>query len=59
MASALLSPAMVQYAAAGLYSQLLQVAVMVFVMVPIVILALWGIGKLLGVVFNRPEAVAV
>jgi hypothetical protein len=56
MASALLSPTMLQYAMAGLYSQLLQVAVMVVILVPIVIVMMWGIGKVFGMIFNRPEA---
>ena len=59
MASALLSPTLLQYAVAGLYGQLLQVAVLVVFLVPIVILAMWGLGKLFGMVFNRPEAAVV
>jgi hypothetical protein len=55
MASALLSPTIIQLAVAGLYSQLLQVVVTVIFLIPVIILAMWGIGKLLGAIFNRPQ----
>jgi hypothetical protein len=58
MASALLSPTLIQLAVTGLYNQLLQSVVLVIFLIPTVILAMWGIGKLFGAIFNRPQVVA-
>jgi hypothetical protein len=57
-ASILVSPSLLPYLVMGQVGTFLQIGIISLIMVPFVVLGMWGLGRIFGAVFNRSKVAA-